>query len=349
MKRFLICLICLILNMQNCIADVKYNGKISPIVAVKEAPKMLVTVITATPMAICPIINLFAVMSAENSVTSAEYRVSKYEQEFFRKNAKNEIDEIKSLPILKKMYNNDEYYMNSLVSRYGITYQNYEYKIKIANLMYEKYALEKQTKINKHLKSCIENALYQADEITYPALEYLIEKDLICKSQYAYISINSKKRNNLLKGYYEEYQVLQDKEGLLGLSENDYMLFRNNGFSIDEINEFIAYKNQYENNEVFKAFAEKYIEMKKENLSQEKMDKKINKIILKEEKKIAKQKKKGPKKSFEEMPDGIVFTGIYFASPFIIYKSIGQDYVEEVKFKTYKSKRKKELKKLKKE
>ena len=74
--------------MQNCIADVKYNGKISPIVAVKEAPKMLVTVIAATPMAICPIINLFAVMSAENSVTSAEYRVSKYEQEFFRKKCK---------------------------------------------------------------------------------------------------------------------------------------------------------------------------------------------------------------------------------------------------------------------
>ena len=84
--------------------------------------------------------------------------------------------------------------------------------------------------------------------------------------------------------------------------------------------------------------------MKKENLSQEKMEKKINKIISKEEKKIAKQKMKKSKKSFEEMPDGVVLTGVYFVSPFIIYKAIGKEYVEDVKFKTYKSKRKKELK-----
>jgi len=345
LKRFLIVfLICLVFNTQICIADVKYNGKISPIIAAKEAPKMVLTMIAATPLAICPIVNLFAVMAAENSVTPAKYRVLEYEQKIFRKNAKNEIDEIKSLPILEKIYNNDEYYINRFVSKYGITYQNYEYKIKIADLMYKKYVLEKQTEIDKHLKSCIEQAFWQADEETYPALEYLIEKDLICKSQYKYVSKNSEKRNDLLNGYYEEYYSPQNKEGFWGLSESDYMLFRNNGFSIDEIKEFIAYKNQYENNQVFKAFAQKYIEMKKENLSQEKMEKKINKIISKEEKKIAKQKMKKSKKSFEEMPDGVVLTGVYFVSPFIIYKAIGKEYVEDVKFKTYKSKRKKELK-----
>ena len=329
--------------MQNCIADVKYNGKFSPIIAIKEAPKMVLTAIVATPLALCPIINLFAIMSAENSVSSGEYMAKVYEKNVFQQNAQEEIDKIKKMPILKKL-NYSTYAMEKFTDYKDFTYQNYEYKIKIANLIYEKYSLEKQTELDRDFKACVENALEYTDEETYPAFEYLIEKDLFCKPQYRYIGTNPAKRNDLLKGYYEEYYELQNSEEFLGFSESDYMLFRRNGFSIDEIKEFITYKNQYENNQILKTFAKKYIEMKKENLSQEKIDKKINKLLLKKEKKIAKQQKKGPKKSFDDMPDCIVHTGIYFAGPFYIYKAIGQAYIEEVKFETYKSKRKKELK-----
>ena len=323
-------LICLIFFTQFALADVQYDGKISPVVAAKLMPVYVWENIKWTPLYMVPIVNIFAGAAAGGSGPSAEYRVFKYENNLFIKNATEEKEQIKNLPLYKKLYKNDEYEEKNFFDDKKVTYQNYEYKIKIANLIYDKYELSKKDKICKDCKACIDWTLRGVNEVTYPAYEYLIKNNLLCKTGRLHYIHNFKDVENFLNGYYEEFLQLRREDKNFRLSESEFMSLKNQNLSLEEIKEFNKYENKYGRNVYYKLYPSAFAKMKKKNLSEEKIIEKIEKSIKKEERKDK---------------IGEATFGLYvLASPIIIpvemYRTSFNDYIEEVKFQTYKQHKK---------